>query len=259
MTDSGIPSSSPRDIVPAPVGPPPRVGAGDVHSTPGERPPATPPAATSGAGDDGPAEDRFWDYDEAPRPSPSKDLHSRLRTSIEWVAVAVGALAVALLIKAFLLQAFYIPSASMDPTLRENDRVLVNKLSYRIGDVQRGDVIVFSRPEGAPGDIDDFIKRIIALPGETISFSVGLVFIDGQALSEDYVGGATTEVDQNIPGCDNSAPSVDTCLVPDGMVFVMGDNRTASWDSRRFGPIQEDTIVGRAFLKVWPLGDIGFL
>lgn len=178
---------------------------------------------------------------------------------MEWVAVAIGALAVALLIKAFLLQAFYIPSASMEPTLHEDDRVLVNKLSYRIGDVQRGDVIVFEKPEGVGGDIDDFIKRAIGLPGETVSFSDGSVFVNGQELSESYVDGAPTNVGAIINGCANETAVADTCQVPEGKVFVMGDNRLSSQDSRYFGPIDQDTIVGRAFLKVWPLGDIGFL
>lgn len=205
-----------------------------------------------------PEEDRFWTEDDPQRPRPG-GIQAQLRTLIEWVAVAVGALAVALLIKAFLLQAFYIPTASMEPTLREDDRVLVNKLSYRVGDLGRGDVVVFHRPDGAPGDIDDFIKRVIALPGETVSFSDGTVFIDGRALIEDYVAGAPTTSDQEIPGCANEVAAADTCRVPEGSVFVMGDNRQASFDSRRFGPIDEDSVVGRAFVKVWPLGDIGFL
>jgi signal peptidase I len=226
---------------------------------PTEAAPADPDGDSDGESEssDDPADDRFWADDPRSRPRKTKGLQSQLRTIIEWVAVAVGALAVALLIKAFLLQAFYIPSPSMDPTLRVDDRVLVNKLSYRIGDVQRGDIIVFRKPEGEQGDIDDFIKRVIALPGETISFVDGDVFIGGLALSESYVNGAPSTTSQLIPGCDNSA--TDSCLVPDNMVFVMGDNRLGSRDSRRFGPIEESSIIGRAFLKVWPLGDIGFL
>jgi signal peptidase I len=211
-------------------------------------------------GDEPATADDFWAADDAAAATPLRSaVQSQLRTLIEWTGVAVGALAVALLIKAFLLQAFYIPTASMDPTLAEDDRVLVNKLSYKIGDVQRGDIIVFSRPAGAPGTIDDFIKRVIALPGETISFSEGDVFIDGRSLSEDYVHDALTTTNDIIPGCDNAPAVTDTCRVPDDMVFVMGDNRRASFDSRRFGPVNTDTIVGRSFLKVWPIGDIGFL
>ena len=237
----------------ATVGPRPRVGAGDVRAT---------PAPSSGDGLpplEPPETDDFWHDDEPDEPTAPRSVQRRIRTSMEWVAVAIGALVVALLIKAFLLQAFYIPSASMEPTLHEDDRVLVNKLSYRIGDVQRGDIIVFEKPEGAGGDIDDFIKRAIGLPGETVSFSGGRVFIDGQPLEESYVDGAETNSSRVIEGCDNEPAVADNCVVPEGMVFVLGDNRESSQDSRFFGPIDEDTIVGRAFLKVWPFGDLGFL
>jgi len=183
-----------------------------------------------------------------------------LRSLIEWVAVAVGALAVALLIKAFLLQAFYIPSESMTDTLNVNDRVLVNKLSYRIGDIERGDIVVFEKPPAAPGSITDFIKRVAALPGETITFVDGAVFIDGQLLNEPYLDGETRPNSEAIvsEGCTNP-PAADRCTLAEGWYFVLGDNRDNSTDSRSFGPVEEHAIVGRAFLKVWPLGDLGFL
>ncbi|MEQ8841393.1 MAG: signal peptidase I [Acidimicrobiales bacterium] len=253
MTDSGVPPSTPGDRGSSSSGPRPRVGAGDVNganrsAARGAAEPNRPPSAVD-----------FWrDEDEAEASAPF-DVQTGIRTVMEWVAVAIGALVVALVIKAFLLQAFYIPSASMEPTLHEDDRVLVNKLSYRVGDVQRGDVIVFEKPEGAGGEIDDFIKRVVGLPGETVSFSDGSVFIDGERLTESYVEGAQSNPGPVIEGCDNAPALADTCQVPDGMVFVMGDNRLASQDSRYFGPIDQDSIVGRAFMKVWPLGDIGFL
>ncbi len=206
-------------------------------------------------------DDGFWSGDaESSRPSKRRGLESSLRSMIEWVAVAIAALAVALLIKAFLLQAFYIPSESMTDTLHVDDRVLVNKLSYRLGDVDRGDIIVFEKPPNAPGTIEDFIKRVVALPGETITFFDGDVFIDGQLLTEPYVDGETNAPLSAIQseGCTNtSAP--DRCTIAEGYYFVLGDNRANSTDSRSFGPIHEDTIVGRAFLKVWPLSDLGFL
>jgi signal peptidase I len=243
---------NPGDTGPTSVGPRPRVGAGNVPAAPGDgEGPGIPPIEPPETGD-------FW-TDDDPEPTPARSIQSQIRTSMEWVAVAIGALVVALLIKAFLLQAFYIPSASMEPTLHENDRVLVNKLSYRVGDLQRGDVIVFEKPEGVGGDIDDFIKRVIGLPGETVSFSGGSVFIDGSELSESYIDGVPTNSGAIMNGCANAPAVADTCVVPEGMVFVLGDNRGSSQDSRYFGPIDDDTIVGRAFLKVWPIGDIGFL
>lgn len=195
--------------------------------------------------------------DELPdQPRAAQEL---LRTLVEWVLVAICALAMALLIRTFLLQAYYIPSSSMADTLHEDDRVLVNKLSYRFGDVGRGDVIVFSKPANAPGQINDFIKRVIALPGDTISFSDGQVLINGEPYSESYVGDNRTFISGQLMDCANDPPSVDYCLVPEGTVFVMGDNREGSTDSRSFGPIDIDSIVGRAFIKLWPLGDVGFL
>ena len=102
-------------------------------------------------------------------------------------------------------------------------------------------------------------RRVVALPGETISFSDGTVFVDGRALFEDYVNGAATSSSGPIPGCANEIAVSDSCTVPDVTVFVMGYNRGGSTDSRRFGPIDSESIVGRAFLKVWPISDIGFL
>ena len=234
--------------------------------------PTQEPESTEGEasfpGEQEPADETsFWGSDtdttpvgtDRPRRS-SRRIESSLRSLIEWVAVAVGALAVALLIKAFLLQAFYIPSESMTDTLNVDDRVLVNKLSYRIGDIERGDIVVFEKPPDAPGSITDFIKRVAALPGETITFVDGAVFIDGQLLNEPYLDGETRPNSEAIvsEGCTNT-PAADRCTLAEGWYFVLGDNRDNSTDSRSFGPVEEDAIVGRAFLKVWPLGDLGFL
>ncbi|MEY3511792.1 MAG: signal peptidase [Actinomycetota bacterium] len=176
---------------------------------------------------------------------------------VEWVLVIVGAILLALVVKVFLLQAFYIPSLSMYPTLREGDRVLVNKLSYRLHDVNRGDVIVFERPASeTSSNIPDLIKRVVGLPGESISFIDGAVYVDGKRLDESYLSDGTVTSSANAPNkCTAEAP----CVVPSGQVWVMGDNRSDSKDSRYFGSIDESTIVGRAFVTVWPLGRFGLL
>jgi signal peptidase I len=173
---------------------------------------------------------------------------SRQRNLIEWAIVVVGALLVAFLVKTFLVQAFYIPSQSMEPTLNIGDRVLVNKLSYDIHDVNRGDIIVFERPPSAgPGDVEDLIKRVVALPGETVEARDGQVFVDEAALDEPYLPeGVTT-------------PDFDAVDVPADHVFVLGDNRGNSQASNAFGPIHEDLIIGRAFVRVWPVTDLGGL
>ncbi len=175
----------------------------------------------------------------------------RLQNGVEWLGVVVIAIAVALIVKLFVIQAFSIPSESMVSTLQVNDRVLVNKLSYDAHDIHRGDVVVFERPPGmtsAPNDPEDLIKRVIALPGETIEAHGGTVFINGRQLIEPYLakGTRTDNLDQPV-------------VVPKGKIFVMGDNRTRSRDSRFIGTIDEDLVVGRAFARIWPVSRIGFL
>lgn len=188
---------------------------------------------------------------------PRQDAKSSGRNVAEWVIVLVGAVLIAGLIRALLFQAFYIPSPSMNPTLVQNDRVIVNKLSYRFHDVHRGDVIVFSRPPGVPKEDKDLIKRVVGLPGETVSLSGGRVYINGKALSEPYTAKGSTSDPLNYPTCttDLSKPLV----VPRNTVFVMGDNRNQSLDGRCFGPIPQSHIVGRAFILIWPLNDLSWL
>jgi signal peptidase I len=181
-----------------------------------------------------------------------------MRSAIEWVVVIVGAVLVATVIRMFVIQAFYIPSESMVPTLEKNDRVLVNKLSYRLHDVNRGDIVVFERPEGAGGsDVKDLIKRVVGLENEQIVIENNTVYIDGQALDEPYLPEGTITSSSDGVTCTRQSP----CTVPEDHVFVMGDNRTNSQDSRyvQVGPIPEDDIVGRAFVIIWPPGRITWL
>ena len=189
---------------------------------------------------------------ERPPAEPEHDTEpqrrSSVRSAVEWVVIVVAALLAALLIKTFLLQAFYIPSDSMNPTLVQRDRVLVNKLSYHFHDVHRGDVVVFTRPPGENDPkIKDLIKRVIGLPGDTIEGRDGQILVDGRTLKESYVA-------KNSPMSDFPARKV-----PPGHYFVMGDNRGNSKDSRVFGPIAKSLIVGRAFIRVWPLSKIALL
>jgi signal peptidase I len=191
---------------------------------------------------------------DSPRPDPGRTAdetaeQEKARSLVEWVAILVGALILALVVKTFLFQAFYIPSGSMEPTLFKDDRVIVNKLSYRWGDISRGDVIVFGRPEAATGDpeMHEFIKRVIGLPGDDLEARDGELYVNGFRLDEPYLPeGATTD---NLP----------LTTVPEGHLWVMGDNRNFSSDSRAFGPIREDSVVGRAFIRVWPISDISRL
>ncbi len=195
----------------------------------------------------------------------SEPVRSTTRSLIEWILVVAGAVAVALLVRVFAVQAFYIPSESMRPTLEIDDRVLVNRLSYKLHDVNRGDVVVFEKPASLvtpPGaeQINDLIKRVIALPGESVVLSDGNVFIDGRRLDEPYLPPGTV----TLPGpggvtWDHRCTIDDPCVVPAGTVWVMGDNRSNSEDSRWIGPVDQDLIVGRAFVTVWPPGRFGGL
>jgi signal peptidase I len=180
--------------------------------------------------------------------APPKKKDGGVRNVLEWVLIIGGAFLVAFVVKTFLIQAFFIPSGSMLPTLHEDDRVLVNKLSYDLHDVNRGDLVVFERPEGeTAGQIKDLIKRVVALPGERIEQRDGDVYIDGQLLEEPYLDDGT------------ETTNLEPQTVPEDHVFVMGDNRDDSMDSRVFSAIDEDLIVGRAFVRVWPLNHLGLL
>lgn len=172
----------------------------------------------------------------------------RRRKLLEWPILVVVSLVSAFLIRTFVLQSYYIPSASMRDTLVEGDHVVVNKLSYQLHGIGRGDVVVFSRPPNLRIEDDDLIKRVIGLPGETVEAHDAKVYVDGRALTEPYVRSE----------CDGTEDFL-AVTVPADDIFVMGDNRCDSKDSRSFGPISTDLVVGRAFLRYWPVGRFGLL
>ena len=180
---------------------------------------------------------------------------------IEMWGLVIVALLLAFLIKTFLVQAFYIPSGSMIPTLAVGDRVLVEKISYRVRDPERGEVVVFQRPgsEGARSGVTgqlrsfleglglaqpdadiDLIKRVIGLPGERVRVRKGVVLINGKPLDEPYA--------------QPESRSFPATVVPEGQLFMMGDNRMNSQDSRfaELGTIPLRNVVGRAFVILWP-------
>lgn len=173
---------------------------------------------------------------------------SSILTAIrEWVVVLVGAVVLALIVRTFVLQAFSIPSESMETTLLVGDHVVVDKLSYRFGDVDRFDVVVFDKPPGLTSNYDELIKRVIGLPGDTVEGRDGTVWINGVSIEEPYLDPGV--VIANFPAE----------VVPEGQVFLMGDNRSRSSDSRVFGPVDVDTIVGQARIRYWPLSRLGGL
>jgi signal peptidase I len=216
----------------------------------------------------------------SPEPAPgttgTKRKNPILRSLGELPGLIVMSLILAIIIKTFLIQAFYIPSGSMENTLKINDRVLVTKVPYYFHDPERGDIIVFEDPDpkkqmdrGLIGgavhwlfqgigvqkpDNEDFIKRVIGLPGDQVWAKDGKVFVNSVAISEPYANGQTS--------------SFGRVTVPDDMYFVLGDNRPNSADSRLglgviadpktmpgIGFIPRDAIVGKAFVVVWPTKD----
>ncbi len=204
---------------------------------------------------------------------------SDLRTVVEWLVVCFLALVVAVLAKEFVVQAFWIPSESMETTVNVGDRVLVNKLSYQFNDVRRGDLVVFAKVEGTQSDTEDLIKRAVALPGETLELrSDGRLWIwgpgetpeDALLLDEPYLDvqnallnppSATDAPSATIwhESCVNDGSNLARCTLDDSSFFMMGDNRSRSLDSRGFGPVPEDNIIGRAFFRIWPLGAVSTL
>ena len=215
----------------------------------------------------------------------------RLRTVAghltELPVLILAAFVIAVVIKTFLVQAFFIPSGSMLPTLHPGDRVLVEKLAYRLHDPRRGDVVVFEKsvfgvaPDvpwyqdaknfirellGLPtGDEEDYIKRIVAIGGDTIRYagSPRRLTINGQEVPQPFIREGRDRFSSSLTEQDcqrlDMRSSEGGCLVPAGRVFVMGDNRGDSEDSRILGPIDEDRIVGRAFVIIWPPGDFSGL
>jgi signal peptidase I len=185
----------------------------------------------------------------APRPQASGRIRA-LRLGL----VVVLAIGVALVLRTFVVASYYIPSASMEPTLHgcpgcNNDHVLVDKLSYKLHSVHRGDVVVFDRPPAAATTDKVLIKRVIGLPGDTLTDQNGTLLVNGVQLKEPYVN----------PSCDGTQDFPASVTVPRGDVYVMGDNRCDSLDSRSFGPVAQSSIVGRAFVIVWPLGRLHWL
>ncbi|TRZ74197.1 MAG: signal peptidase I [Actinobacteria bacterium] len=177
----------------------------------------------------------------------------------EWATVLIVALVIAVTVRSLVLQQFYISGPSMESTMFQDNRVLVNKLSYRLHDIYRGDVVVFDRVtvDGELVQHDDLIKRVIALGGEKISIKDCEVFIDGKPLDEPYLN----DYDLAQPLLEDRCrvPVMEEMLIPIDHLFVMGDNRPQSFDSRMFGSIEQSLVVGRAFTIIWPLSAARFL
>ena len=173
-------------------------------------------------------------------------MKSFIRSLVETVVLVLLAFVIAQGIKTFLVEPFLVPSGSMLPTIELRDRVLANKLSFWLGATpRRGDIVVLDDPTG---EYPQLIKRVVAIGGDEIDLQDGRVFLNGQMLDEPYTYGKPTE-----PLGGVAFPF----QVPDGAVFVMGDNRTHSADGRVFGPTKVENVNGRGFWTYWPLDRFG--
>jgi signal peptidase I len=196
--------------------------------------------------------------------NPVDRLASRLpqpwRSIVDWVVTIAGAVAIVLVVKAEVVNPYRIPSSSMEPTLHckvpvggclagdFSDRVLANRIVYRFKEPERGDVIVFEVPQLAEercGAGGTFVKRLVVLPGERWRMKNGFVFVDGKRLVEPYV-------EPSRRGSDTRPETV----VEDGSYVMLGDNRSQSCDSRTWGPVPRDNLIGRVFAVYWPPGRI---
>lgn len=194
--------------------------------------------------------------EQGPPPTPEQRRARRRRLVIEYVVIAAAAVVIAFLVQAFIVKPYRIPSGSMETTLMPGDRVFTNRFLYHFADVDRGDIVVFKAPSS--GDV--LIKRAIGLPGQTISLQDGRVFIDGAPIPEPYVRRNAGRPVPTEPFA-NGRPwaLIEPYEIPPDSYFMMGDNRIDSGDSREFGPVGRDLIIGEAFFIYWPLDRIQFL
>jgi signal peptidase I len=188
---------------------------------------------------------------EPQRPVTPPRGRRRLRVVAGWALPVAAALLLAFGLRAFAFQAFSIPSGSMEPTIGIGDRILVWKAFFTWHDVHQGDIVVFTRPprDHCPGPPDDLVKRVIALPGQSVYSAGNNIYVDGRRLREPYLP-PRDPLGAQIPAASRAAPF----HVPAGEFYVMGDNRQVSCDSRSWGPIKGSSMVGKAVLLFWRNG-----
>lgn len=172
------------------------------------------------------------------------------RGVLEFVIIFAVALGIALVLRTFVVEPYEVPTGSMEPTIESGNMILAEKVSI---DPQYGDIVTFADPTQ---DGRTLVKRVIATAGQTVDLRDGTVYVDGSALSEDYVHGKRSDpLPTTMPGVSISYPYT----VPDGCIWVMGDNRTNSSDSRYFGAVPVRSVTGEGFFTYWPLSEVGVL
>ena len=184
-------------------------------------------------------------------PAPANAPRSRRRRSAiaGWLLWLVPAVLIGTGLKTYVAEPYKVPSGSMVPTIEPGDWIVANKLADELTDFRHGDLVIFVPPPSVDDQVDALVKRIIGLPGDEIAFVDGIVVRNGTPIDEPYLAAGTT----------TTPKGADSVVVPDGAFFVLGDNRASSIDSRIYGPVAGENIIGRASLRFWPLSDAGGL
>ncbi|WP_166238018.1 signal peptidase I [Paenibacillus turpanensis] len=173
---------------------------------------------------------------------------------IDWVKALLIAAVLVVVIRVFLFSPYLVDGPSMEPNFHTGERVIVNKILYDIREPEHGEVIVFEAPDGS-----DYIKRVIGLPGDTVRVDGDAVFVNGEKIAEPYIQSVIDEYAKLGNGNTYNNKNYDEHIVPENQLFVMGDNRRNSRDSRDIGFIEYEKVIGRADVRIWPLSQIGFV
>jgi len=182
-------------------------------------------------------------------PPEPRRARRRRRLVLEWTFIIVLAVAVSFIMRTYVVQTFFIPSASMQPTLQVGDRILVSKLSVDFGTIHRGDIVVFKAPpaEHCGDAVSDLVKRVIGLPGDHLTSRGNTIYVNGKRLDETW------------SHIEPLSTPIGHVTVPANSYFVMGDNHPNSCDSRFWGSVPRKDLIGKVFFRIWPPSRIGFL
>jgi signal peptidase I len=183
------------------------------------------------------------------QPTPQQMARRRRRVFIEWVAIVVVAVLASILVRTFVFETYFIPSASMEPTLMIGDRIIVNKLAVDFGTIHTGDIIVFKAPpnENCGTKVDDLVKRVIGVPGDHLTSKGNTIYINGKPLKITWAH------------YEPLGTPIGHVTVKKNNYYVMGDNYPDSCDSRFWGTVPRSDIIGKVFLRIWPISRVGFL
>jgi signal peptidase I len=188
---------------------------------------------------------------------PAKTKNRRRKLIIEWVAILVVAVLVSFLLRTFAFQTFFIPSGSMEPTLQIGDRIIVNKLAVSLGTINVGDIVVFKAPPAEncdPGDpVTDLVKRVIGVPGDSLKSTGNTILIKTPSEKRFH------PLVESWTHAEPLGEAITPITLKKNQYFMMGDNHPDSCDSRTWGTVPRTDIIGKAFIRIWPLSRIGFL